>query len=102
MQLRRRQLVIVLMLIICIGCYVAEICDTWDSSIQSGTDTEFSIVRLVLSVASVFAFVRIALLVLRRIDRCVDTAADVFLTCHCFNFVLQSSPEVPALAPLRI
>ncbi len=72
MLTRGRKLVIVLMLLICIGCYFAEVMDTWDNGVQGTSDTEFSLLRLVLVVAAAFlvvrTLVRMAALLLRRFD----------------------------------
>ena len=61
MPLSGRQFVLLLLIVLCLACYVAELCDTWDTTPQPGPDTEFSVLRLFLIVGAVFAFVRIVL-----------------------------------------
>jgi len=57
--MRRRffKLAVVLVLLLCVCCYIAEICDTWDSA-SAGSDTEFSVVRLILCVGAALVFAR--------------------------------------------
>ncbi len=102
MRTRGGQFVVVLLLIICIGCYIAEVFDYWDASLQPSSDTEFSLLRLILSIGVVFAFVRVVLHLLARTSEQDRLFGPLDLLLRFFDLQLEFEGTHPALSPLRI
>jgi hypothetical protein len=65
---RSRQVVVVLLLI-CVCCYVAEAFDTWDNTPQTGNDIEFNVVLIVLCIGIALVSFRLLLSPGRRLRR---------------------------------
>src|SRR5215469_14175778 len=60
MRSRSSRFVVTAALLICFVCPLAETFDNWDHTIQTGNDTEYTLVVLALSVGAAYSFVRFA------------------------------------------
>ena len=58
MRISTSQLIGTFALMICFVCPILELIDTWDPPIQSGNDTEFSLVVAAMCVGAAYLFVR--------------------------------------------
>jgi hypothetical protein len=56
MQARASRIIAMLALLTCLICPVVETFDTWDHTIQTGNDTEYSLVILALCVGVTYSF----------------------------------------------
>jgi hypothetical protein len=56
MQARASRIIAMLALLACLICPVVETFDTWDHTIQTGSDTEYSLVILALCVGVAYSF----------------------------------------------
>ena len=50
---------IVLILVVCLVCPLVEMFDRWDHTVQTGNDTEYTLVLLALCVGVVYALARL-------------------------------------------
>jgi hypothetical protein len=66
MRSRASQITVALVLFTCLVCPLAEMLDQWDHTIQTGKDTEYSLVVLALCVGVAYTFVRSVFRFLRR------------------------------------
>ena len=57
----------ILALLVCLICPILEVFDTWDPPIQTGNDTEYTLVVVALCVGATYLFVR-SILESRRAD----------------------------------
>jgi hypothetical protein len=53
-----------IVLLICLICPVVELLDNWDNTLQTGNDTEYTLVALALCIGIVFTLVRLAVTLL--------------------------------------
>jgi hypothetical protein len=63
MKLMRRnwaRVTIAIVLLTCFVCPLVELFDYWDHTLQTGNDTEYTLVALALCIGIVFALVRLA------------------------------------------
>jgi hypothetical protein len=51
--------IVTLVLLTCVVCPLAELFDTWDHSMQTGNDTEYALVVLVLCVGLAYSMARL-------------------------------------------
>jgi len=58
MRSRTLRIVAVLALLVCFVCPVLETFDTWDHTMQTGSDTEYTLVVLALCVGVAYSFAR--------------------------------------------
>lgn len=95
-----------LALLTCLICPILETFDTWDPPIQSGNDTEYSLVILALCVGAAYSFVRfifeaplLSSLATRVFGSCVQKP---FLFASCVFAPLLADAASPPALPLRI
>jgi hypothetical protein len=95
-----------LALFICIVCPVVEMFDNWDHTIQTGNDTEYTLVVLALCVGVAYSFARF----ISKSTLLAFVAKSVFAPClqksffstPCsFTFLLFDATSPPPI-PLRI
>jgi hypothetical protein len=56
--------IVAIVLVICFVCPLVELFDGWDHTLQTGNDTEYTLVVLALCIGIVFALVRLILALL--------------------------------------
>jgi hypothetical protein len=100
------RITVTLVLLICVVCPVLETFDSWDNTLQTGSDTEYAlvVVALCLGVAYSFARVIFASFVLRMLGT-NGIAASVqksFLSTPCGFYLLLFSDTSPPPLALRI
>ena len=94
-----------LALLTCLICPILETFDTWDPPIQTGNDTEYTLVILALCVGVAYSFARFVMkfpllgLVAKRVFD--PGAQESFLSAPCFTLLLADAASPPPL-PLRI
>jgi len=94
-----------LALLTCLVCPILETFDTWDPPIQTGNDTEYTLVILALCVGVAYSFARFVMkfpllgLVAKRVFD--PGAQESFLSAPCFTLLLADAASPPPL-PLRI
>jgi hypothetical protein len=71
----RSQKFVVVLVLICICCYVAEAFDTWDSTPETGNDIEFNVVLIVLCLGIAIVSFRFLLSPCRRLRRASVTSS---------------------------
>jgi len=92
-------------LLTCLICPILETFDTWDPPIQSGNDTEYTLVILALCVGVAYSFARFVMkspqigFVANRV--CASYAQKSFLCMPSFAWLLAEAAS-PPLLPLRI
>jgi len=67
MQRNTARAIVAIALLICFVCPVMELFDYWDHTIQTGNDTEYTLVVLALCIGIVFAVVRLAITILSNL-----------------------------------
>ena len=94
-----------LALLTCLICPILETFDTWDPPIQTGNDTEYTLVILALCTGAAYSFARfvmkfplLGLVARRAFDSC---ALKSFHPAPCFTLLLADAASPPPL-PLRI
>src|SRR5215469_12826189 len=104
MQFSPARIIGTLALLVCLICPILEVFDSWDPPIQTGNDTEYTLVVVALCVGATYLFVRSILESPR--GGFVDNSSLVssvsrlfFLMPYCASPVADTSP--PPL-PLRI
>ena len=105
MSCRTPQIVVCLVLLICLACPILEVFDRWDHTLQTGNDTEYTLVVLALciGVAHTFARFTMNLRVFNSAAKLVFSFCaqkPVLLGARAF-FTVLTSPNPPVLA-LRI
>ena len=95
-----------LALLVCLICPLVETVDNWDHTIQTGSDTEYTLVVLALCVGAAYSFARLVFNSSPR--RFVATSAfacgalkPFFPTFRRFTLLLFDATSPPSL-PLRI
>jgi len=74
---------IVFILVVCLVCPLVELFDHWDHTIQTGSDTEYTLVILALCAGAVYSFSR---LILRSVPLGI-AATSVFGSCTLKSFL---------------
>ena len=106
MHRRRTQLVSTLLLLVCLACPLVEMFDHWDHTVQTGNDTEYTLVVVALCIGLLYSFARLVskpVLLGFLSSRMFGFAAREFwlsASC-CFAELLSDATSPPAL-PLRI
>jgi hypothetical protein len=59
MQRNTTRVIVAIVLLTCLVCPLLELFDRWDHTIQTGDDTEYTLVALALCIGIVFALVRL-------------------------------------------
>ena len=97
---------IVFILLVCLVCPLVELFDHWDHTIQTGNDTEYTLVILALCVGVAYSFARF---VFKAAPLCI-VSQRVFASCGkksffsapcTFTLLLFDATSPPPL-PLRI
>jgi hypothetical protein len=106
MQPLASRITVTLVLLICLGCPLLEAFDSWDHTLQTGSDTEYGLVVLALCVGVAYSFARVMFtsFVLRLVGSNVISvsAQKAFLWVPCsFTGLLFGDTSPPPLA-LRI
>jgi len=106
MRSRASVITVTLVLVICLVCPVVEMFDHWDHTIQTGNDTEYTMVLLALCIGTVYSLARCIFkspLVRSAAAFVSDLCARKPLPCFSCNSlaVIPFSPSPPSLA-LRI
>jgi hypothetical protein len=91
MQSSLTRVVIGVALLICLVCPLLEVFDHWDNTLQTGNDTEYTLVILSLCIGSTFCVARLILTISRQI--CFHS-----LTGFSGIFRLPSSIKFPFLS----
>lgn len=106
MRSRVSQITVTLALLICLICPLVETFDNWDHSIQTGNDTEYTLVLLALCVGVAYSFARIIfkyaplwLIVNSIFASCTQKA---FRSAVCDFSLLVFDATSPPLLALRI
>src|SRR6266568_4761616 len=94
------KVVAVLIVLLCVVCYIAEICDTWDSTLQRGSDTEFSVVRLLLCIGAALVCAQLLCRLCTR-EWSNRITMDPHLLPHSFH-VAAIAFALPPILALRI
>ncbi len=106
MRLRFQGTVVTIVLAVCLICPLVETFDNWDHTIQTGNDTEYTLVILALCVGVAYSFARfifksapLGIVAKSVFASCVKKA---FFSPPCsFTLLLFDATSPPAL-PLRI
>ena len=106
MRSRASRITVTLALLTCLICPLVEMFDNWDHTIQTGNDTEYSLVVLALCLGAAYSFARLvfksALLgVLAENVFASYTQKSFFSTPCSFTLLLFDATSPPSL-PLRI
>ena len=106
MRSRASRISLALALFICVVCPIVEMFDNWDHTIQTGNDTEYTLVVLALCVGVAYSFARLIFksAVLGFVAKSVFTscAQKFFFSAPCsFTLLLFYATSPPPL-PLRI
>src|SRR5260370_2316810 len=59
MQRNSTRAIVAIVLLICLVCPLVELFDQWDHTMQTGNDTEYTLVVLALSIGIVFTLVQL-------------------------------------------
>jgi hypothetical protein len=98
-----RRLAIVAILAIALGAPVAELFDSWDQTLQTGSDTEANMVVVVLCVGVAFAIGTVVIINRIRALASSSTKRVVVLTAHReIASLLRAAPTVSPPAVLRV
>jgi len=104
MRASRPQVIGMVVLLVCLACPILEVFDSWDPPIQSGNDTEYSLVIASLCVGAAYLFVRSIFGFPRMgfVGRRTPSVGFVapFFSTPCFDF--RFSDTSPPALPLRI
>ena len=97
---------IVFILVVCLVCPLVELFDHWDDTLQTGNDTEYTLVILALCVGVAYSFARFifksALLGFVAKSVFASCAQKFFFSVPCsLTFLLFDATSPPPL-PLRI
>ena len=97
---------IVFILVVCLVCPLVELFDHWDHTIQTGSDTEYTLVILALCAGAVYSFPRLIFksVPLGIVAKSVfaSSAQKSFFSAPCsFTSLLFDATSPPPL-PLRI
>src|SRR6195256_5509948 len=106
MRSRSSRVTATLILMTCLICPLLETIDTWDHTVQTGNDTEYSLVVLALCVGVAYTFARFifksALLGFVAKSVFASCAQKFFFSVPCsLTFLLFDATSPPPL-PLRI
>jgi hypothetical protein len=106
MRSRATRITVALPLLICFVCPIVETFDHWDHTIQTGNDTEYTLVVLALCVGVAYSFARFVFksALLRFVAKSVfaSFAQKSFLSASCRFTLLLSDATSPPPVPLRI
>ena len=106
MRSRAFRIIAALALLTCLICPLVETFDTWDHTIQTGNDTEYTLVLLALCVGAVYSFARFifksALLGFVAKSVFASCLQKSFLSAACSFTVLPFDATSPPPLPLRI
>jgi hypothetical protein len=98
-----RRLAIAVVLAIALGAPVAELFDSWDQTLQAGSDTEANMVVVVLCVGVAFAIGPIV--IVNRIRALASSSAPPLVVLRASReiaFLHEPAPTVSPPAPLRV
>src|SRR5882762_1733025 len=106
MRSRASRIAVTLALLTCLMCPLVELFDNWDHTIQTGNDTEYTLVVLALCVGVAYSFARLifksALLGFVAKSVFASCAQKSFFSAPCsFTLLLFDATSPPPL-PLRI
>jgi hypothetical protein len=100
------RITVTLLLLICLVCPLLETFDHWDHTIQTGNDTEYTLVVLALCVGVAYSFTRFvfksALLGFVAKSVFASFAQKSFLSTSCGFTLRLSDATSPPPVPLRI
>jgi hypothetical protein len=85
---RLHKVAVVLIVALCLCCYIAEICDTWDAAVHPDSDTEFSFVRVLLCIGATFVLADVLRIVFNLLARARKLSSVRAITAH----FLKSDP----------
>jgi hypothetical protein len=106
MRSRALRIIAGLALLTCLICPLVETFDTWDHTIQTGNDTEYTLVVVALCVGVAYSFARFifqsALLGFVANSVSASCVQKSFLSAACSSTVLLFAATSPPLLPLRI
>jgi hypothetical protein len=105
MRSRASRIIAILALLTCLICPLVETFDSWDHTIQTGNDTEYSLVVLALCVGVAYSFARFifrsALIVVAKSIFASRGHTSFFPVPNNFTSLLFDATSPPSL-PLRI
>jgi len=97
---------IMFILVVCLVCPLVELFDRWDHTIQTGNDTEYTLVILALCIGAAYSFTRFIFkfCVCRCAGEVVSKAlaAKLLLSPLCRSFFVSPIPLSPPALALRI
>lgn len=106
MRARASRIVATIILVTCLVCPLVELFDNWDQTVQTGNDTEYSLVVLALCIGVAYSFARfvvksalLSFLAKRVFAACPQKSS--FSAACGFIFLLFDATSPPSL-PLRI
>jgi hypothetical protein len=106
MRSRASRITVTLALLTCLICPILETFDSWDPPIQTGNDTEYTLVLLALCVGVVYSFARFTFksAPLGFVAKSVfaSFAQKSFLSAPCGFTLLLFDATGPPTLPLRI
>jgi hypothetical protein len=105
MQAQASRIAVTLALLTCLICPIFETFDNWDHTMQTGNDTEYTLVVLALCVGVAYSFARfifkcaLAGFIAKNVNSCAQKS--LFSTPCRFTLLLFDATSPPTL-PLRI
>jgi hypothetical protein len=106
MRARTSRITAMVVLLTCLICPILETFDSWDDTVQTGNDTEYTLVILALCVGIAYSFARFifksGLLGLVVKSVCSSCAQKSVLSPPCSLTLLFFDATSPPLLPLRI
>jgi hypothetical protein len=105
MKPRTSFLLVTLVLVVCLVCPLTELFDQWDHTLQTGNDSEYTVVILALCVGVAFLLKRLIPLITLP-DAPTETACGLhscaLILCRVHWFSVTPICESPPAAALRI
>ena len=96
MQSNATRAIVAIVLLICVVCPMVELFDYWDHTIQTGNDTEYTLVALALCIGIVFTLVRFTVTLFSRVT--ASNASCRLPSLESASFLLIASAIFPAAA----
>ena|ERR1700686_4768383 len=90
-----------LLLLVCLCGHVAEILDSWDHTLQTGKDIEYSLVTVALVAGAGFGLARVAAVTMRTVSLTSHLLAAFVVSSSCAP-AMTASPGYSPPQPLRI
>src|SRR5712664_237865 len=106
MQRNTTRVIVAIVLLTCLVCPLLELFDRWDHTIQTGNDTEYTLVALALCIGAAYSFTRFIFkfCLFRCAGEVVSNAcaAKLLPSPLCCSFFVSPIPLSPPDLALRI